>query len=194
MTPLNAICVFCGSAGGVRPSHRDQAARLGALIASASVELVCGGGNAGLMGALADGALAAGGRVTGVIPDRLERQEHAHQGIDELCVVESMHARKQKMFERSDAFVALPGGYGTLDETFEIITGKQLGLHEKPVVVVDQDGYWERLDGLVDFMVAEGFVSEQSRALYTTVPAVDLVLATLAAEPEPIPDTDPSRL
>jgi uncharacterized protein (TIGR00730 family) len=194
MTRMNAICVFCGSATGVRPVHRDNAARLGALIAGAGIHLVFGGGHAGLMGALADGALAAGGQVTGVIPGHLVRRELGHEGVGELRVVESMHGRKQTMFELSDAFVALPGGYGTLDETFEMITWKQLGLHDKPVVVVDSDGYWRRLDGLVDFMVAEGFVSQQSRDLYTTVPSVDHVLPALAAMPAAVLETDPSRL
>jgi uncharacterized protein (TIGR00730 family) len=164
------------------------------LLAGAGVRLVFGGGHAGLMGALADAALAVGGEVVGVIPRRLVEQERGHQGITELHVVDSMHARKQKMFEIADAFVVLPGGVGTLDETFEIITWKQLGMHDKPIVIVNADGYWEKLDSLIADMVADGFAGPGTRELYTMVDSVRDVLDTLARLPEPTISTDPTRL
>lgn len=191
---IAAICVFCGSADGNRAVHRDGAARLGMLLAEAGVGLVFGGGRAGMMGAMADAALAAGGEVVGVIPRHLMELEHAHPEVTEMHVVDSMHSRKQKMFELADGFATLPGGIGTLDETFEIITWKQLGMHDKPIVVVNSDGYWEKLDGLIAATVDEGFASPETRTLYAMVPSVDEVLPALARMPAPLLRTDPARL
>ena len=154
MATVRSLSVFCGSSTGINGRHHEAAARLGAILAEEGVELVFGGARIGLMGVLADAALGAGGRVTGVIPHDLKWAALAHQGLHELIVVKSMHDRKRVMFERSDAFVALPGGFGTLDETFEIITWKQIGLHDKPIVLVDNDGYWKPLGALLDHVIA----------------------------------------
>ena len=146
---IRTLCVYCGSSNAVAPRHLAAAAELGRLAAGRGIEIVFGGGHVGLMGALADGALVAGGRVTGVIPGHLEAREVGHRGVTELIVVDSMHTRKRRMFEIADAFCALPGGLGTLDETFEIITWKQLGLHDKPIVLVNVEGFWNPLLDLV---------------------------------------------
>ena len=194
MADIGAICVFCGSADGHDPVHRVDAARLGTILAGAGIRLVFGGGNAGLMGALADAALAAGGEVVGVIPRRLVASEHAHPDITEMHVVDGMHARKAKMFALADGFATLAGGVGTLDETFEIITWKQLGMHHKPIVLVDGAGYWEPLDALVAHTVAAGFTSPATRALYEVVPSVADVLPALARMPAATLAVDPARL
>ncbi len=194
MADIEAICVFCGSAEGHDPVHRIEAARLGAILAGAGVRLVFGGGNAGLMGAIADAALAAGGEVVGVIPRHLVAREHAHPDATEMLVVDSMHARKEKMFELADGFATLAGGVGTLDETFEIITWKQLGMHDKSIVVVDCAGYWEPLDALVAHTVTAGFTSPATRALYEVVPSVEDVLPALARMPAATVAVDPARL
>lgn len=169
-----------------------EAARdLGRLVAEAGVRLVFGGGRAGMMGAVADAALAVGGTVTGVIPQHLIRAEHGHGGVTELLVVDSMHARKQRMFELSDAFAVLPGGIGTLDETFEIVTWKQLGIHDKPIVIVDVAGYWRRFDTLIADIVADGFAGRRTRALYAMADGVEDLFPAIDRQPEPrlTPDT-----
>lgn len=164
---------------------RKSAARFGGLLGAAGIELVYGGGRVGLMGSLADAALAAGGRVTGVIPTDLKRAELAHPGISELVVVDTMHDRKREMFKRADAFVALPGGPGTLDETIEVLTWRQLRLHDKPVVVVNQDGYWQPLLDLLEHTIAQGFARDRIHALYQAVDDVADVLPALARMPAP---------
>jgi uncharacterized protein (TIGR00730 family) len=161
---LSRVCVFCGSSDGRRPSYRQAAAALGRLLASNGVGIVYGGGNVGLMGRLADAALAARGEVIGVIPEHLVSKELAHRGVD-LRVVHSMHQRKALMADLSDAFIALPGGYGTLEEFCEVLTWSQLGLHAKPSGLLNVDGYYDHLLGLFDHAVAEGFVKPQSREL-----------------------------
>jgi uncharacterized protein (TIGR00730 family) len=140
MTTVRSLCVYCGSLAGKAEAYRAAAARLGALMAASGVRMIYGGGHVGLMGIAADAALAAGGKVVGVIPRFLTEIEAAHPGISEIVRVDSMHARKQRMFELSDAFAILPGGLGTLDETIEIITWKQLWLHDKPIVIVNVAG------------------------------------------------------
>jgi uncharacterized protein (TIGR00730 family) len=142
---LRAVCVFCGSSAPADPCYRDAARALGALVARRGIGLVYGGGSVGLMGELADAALSHGGRVTGVIPAGLFAREVGHTGLTELREVASMHERKQLMYDLSDAFVALPGGLGTLEELAEVATWSQLGLHSKPVVLLDVDGFWEPL-------------------------------------------------
>jgi uncharacterized protein (TIGR00730 family) len=164
---------------------RDGAARLGRLIAEAGLELVYGGGNIGLMGVAADAALEAGGKVIGIIPSDLKRAELAHQGLNELVVVGSMHERKRAMFERADAFVALPGGPGTLDETIEIITWRQLGLHDKPIIIVDDHGYWQPLIKLIDHTIEAGFARPSMYGLFRLVENVDGVLPAIAEHPTP---------
>ena len=171
-----------------------MAHRLGQLIAEAGATLVFGGGRAGLMGALADGALAANGEVIGVIPEFLKDLEHGHSGVTDLEVVDSMHNRKQRMFDLADSFVVLPGGVGTLDETLEMITWKQLQRHDKPIVIVDLDAYWQPLDALVAAAVEHGFANPPTRALYTLVPTVDDVIDTLRHEPPSMIHTDTAQL
>jgi uncharacterized protein (TIGR00730 family) len=185
MAEVRTLCVYCGSSNSVAPEFFDAAFAFGRLIGRAGLNLIYGGGQIGLMGRLADGALAEGGRVTGIIPHHLSNHEVAHGGLTELLVVGSMHERKQRMAERADAFVILPGGFGTLDEMFEIITWRQLGLHDKPIVLVDLGGYWQLLERLLDYMTAAGFNSHASRALYRRVETIDAVLPALAAASEP---------
>lgn len=185
--------MFCGSSPGRDPRHVGEARRLGQLLAAAGVRLVYGGGHVGMMGAIADAALAAGGKVTGVIPGHLIRRELGHHGV-ELEIVGSMHERKQRMFDLADGFAVLPGGVGTLDETFEIVTWKQLGMHDKPIVVVDVGGYWQGFDRLVAATVDAGFSSAETRRLYRVVPSVDDVLPALAALPAGRLPVDSARL
>lgn len=179
MSRLSSLCVYCGSSDRVDPAHREAAAELGRLCAAAHVRVVFGGGRIGLMGACADAAIAAGGEVVGIIPRHLDAIEVGHQGITRLHVVENMHQRKQLMFELSDAFVVLPGGIGTLDEAFEMITWRHLKRHDKPIVVVNNRGYWQPLLGLVDHLVAEGFAGPAVRELFTVVEGVEEVLPAL---------------
>jgi uncharacterized protein (TIGR00730 family) len=160
---LRRICVYCGSNPGRDGVYRVATQRLAGLLAARGVEVVYGGGAVGLMGALADAALAAGGRVTGVIPQALVDREIGHQGLTELQVVGSMHERKMRMAELSDAFVALPGGIGTLEEIIEVLTWTQLGLHAKPCALLDVDGFYAPLRRFLDHAVAEGFLSQAHR-------------------------------
>jgi uncharacterized protein (TIGR00730 family) len=184
MAKVKHLCVYCGSAHGVAPAYRQAASRLGALIAAAGIELVYGGGRVGLMGDLADAALAGSGRVTGIIPGHLHKREVAHPNA-RLEVVASMHERKQRMFELADAFVVLPGGLGTLDETIEVITWKQLDLHDMPVIIVDVEGYWAPLLALVEHAVVRGFAPVRARDFFRVAARVEDVLPMLAAMPEP---------
>ena len=161
------------------------AATLGGLIAQAGLGLVYGGGRVGLMGVMADAALAAGGKVVGVIPDHLNSVEIGHQNVSELRIVPSMHERKHLMFELSDAFAVLPGGIGTLDETFEIITWRQLHLHDKPVVLVDSAGYWRPFLDLIDHIIARGFARPSIRDLFDVVGRVEDAIPVLMAAPLP---------
>lgn len=162
---MRRVCVFCGSSRGADPVYGALARHTGTLLAERGLTLVYGGGGIGLMGALADAVLAAGGHVIGVIPEALAVREVAHAGLPDLRVVPSMHARKALMAELADAFVALPGGLGTLEELFEIVTWAQLGLHAKPCGVVNANGYYDPLVALLDRAVAAGFVRPEHRAL-----------------------------
>jgi len=165
MVRVRSIGVFCASSNGHGDRYLAAARALGALLADEQVELVYGGGAVGLMGALADACLGAGGRVTGVIPTGLFRREVAHRGVSELHEVATMHERKALMYDRSDAFIALPGGLGTLDELAEVATWSQLGLHAKPLVLLDVDGFWQPFVELLDGMVAAGLLKPENRAL-----------------------------
>lgn len=167
MVSVRAVGVFCGSSSGNGDSYLHAARSLGSLLAAEGVELVYGGGEVGLMGALADACLAGGGHVTGVIPTRLFRREVAHRGVTELHEVATMHDRKALMYDRSDAFIALPGGLGTLDELAEVATWSQLGLHAKPLVLLDVDGFWSPFVDLLDSMVTAGLLKPQNRAMVT---------------------------
>jgi uncharacterized protein (TIGR00730 family) len=162
---MRSICVFCGSSAGRRPAYAAAARELASQLARQGLTLVYGGGNIGLMGLLADAMLAAGGRVIGVIPQGLVVREVAHHGVTELHVVGSMHERKALMAELSDAFVALPGGIGTLEELCEVLTWGQLGIHSKPVGLFNVDGYFDPLIALLDHAVAEGFMQANHRRM-----------------------------
>ena len=162
---MERVCVFCGSSEGSRPEYAEAARRMGEELAYRGIGLVYGGGRVGLMGAVADAALAAGGRVVGVIPDALVSREVGHGGLTEMHVVGSMHERKKLMADLSDGFVALPGGYGTLEEFFEVLSWSQLSIHSKPCALLDVAGYWEPLIALFDQTVAEGFVRPDHRSL-----------------------------
>lgn len=176
---MPAVCVFCGSSSGRQPAYTDAARALGAALAGAGWQLVYGGGRIGLMGALADAALAAGGDVIGVIPETLARREVAHTGLTQLCRVDSMHARKALMAQLSDAFIALPGGFGTLDELCEILTWAQLGLHSKPTLLLDVADYFAPLIQFVERAVNEGFIRPHNRDLLRQVGDVPAALALL---------------
>ncbi len=194
MATLTSLCVYCGSSSAVDECHRDAATRLGRLAAERGVRLVYGGAGIGLMGIMADAALAAGGSVTGVIPRHLQMREVGHGAITELIVVDSMHARKRKMFELADAFAVLPGGMGTLDETLEVITWRQLGLHDKPIVLVDNAGYWAPLVALIDHAIVAGFAPPAVGALFTVVDTVDDIFDAVARAPEATVTTHESLL
>lgn len=160
---MKSICVYCGSNAGSKPAFAERAAALGTRIANDGLVLVYGGGDVGLMGIVADAVLEAGGEVTGVIPRQLVDWEVAHRGVTRLEVVGSMHERKARMFDLSDAFVALPGGFGTMDEMFEMLTWAQLGLHRYPCAFLDVRGYYRDLRTLMEHMVDESFVKAAQR-------------------------------
>ncbi len=162
---MKRVCVFCGSSPGTRPVYAEAARATGRLLAERGIGLVYGGGNVGLMGAVADAALAAGGEVTGVIPRALMEREVGHRGLTTLHVTGTMHERKALMVDLSDGFMALPGGYGTLDELCEALTWSQLGIHARPCGVLNVDGYFDALLALFDHATREGFVREAHRAL-----------------------------
>lgn len=183
MPGIGSVCVFCGSSSRVADAHRAAAAELGTLIATRGMRLVYGGGRIGLMGILADAALAGGAEVVGVIPQFLVDLEVAHTGLTELRVVDSMHARKQMMAELADAFVALPGGFGTLEEAVEVMTWHQLGLHRKLTVLVSIGGFWEPFHELAERFVREGFAHPDQRGSFMLVSRVEDVFDALATEP-----------
>lgn len=178
---MKSVAVFCGSASGARPAYVDAARALGTELARRGMTTVYGGASIGLMGAVADAALAAGGRVIGVIPQQLVDREIAHPGLTELVVVQTMHERKAEMSKRADAFIALPGGFGTMDELFEALTWSQLRIHAKPSGLLDVDGYWEPLVSWVDHASREGFVREPHRALLVHARAPGALLDELAS-------------
>jgi uncharacterized protein (TIGR00730 family) len=158
---MDAICVYCGSSPGTDPRHAEVARDFGTSLARRELRLVYGGGNVGLMGEVANATLAAGGTVTGIIPERLWEKEVGHRGLTDLFVVPTMHARKARMVELSDAFVALPGGFGTLDELFEVLTWQQIGYHQKPVGLLNVNGYYDGLIAFAQHSHAQGFVRKE---------------------------------
>jgi uncharacterized protein (TIGR00730 family) len=188
MIELNRICVFCGSSAGVRPEYAEAARDVGRLLAANGIGLVYGGGKRGLMGELADAAIAAGGEVIGVIPRQLELPEVAHRGITELRVVESMHERKFMMSDLSDAFIGLPGGLGTMEEFFEVATWAQLGIHSKPLGLLNVCGYFDLLDQFLGNAVEEQFLQEKHRSLIRAHNSPAALLKLLRTyEPAPVP-------
>lgn len=192
--PIRSVCIYCGSRFGDRPGYGHAARTLGEALARAGITVVYGGGSIGLMGAAAETALAAGGKVIGIIPEHLDRVEITLADVTELHVTHNMHDRKRLMFERSDAFVIMPGGLGTLDETFEILTWAQLGLHRKPILLLNIEGYWQSLITLIGELVERGFASADHAALIHHADTVDEAMALIARLPTDPDATDSSLL
>jgi hypothetical protein len=184
MAELRRVCVYCGSSEGDRPAYRRAAEDLATALARRGIGVVYGGASVGLMGAVADAALAAGGEVVGVIPQSLVDREIAHPGVD-LRIVATMHERKALMADLADAFVALPGGAGTLEELFETYTWAQLGMHAKPCALLDVEGYWSGLRGFLDHAAAEGFLRPAHRAMLLAEEDAEALLAAFAAYEAP---------
>ena len=182
-TGAHTVCVYCGSSGAVREEYKTAAKDAGALLAARGANVVYGGGHVGLMGIVADAALAAGGHVTGIIPRHIEEREVSHTTLSELVVVDTMHERKTLMVDRSDSFLILPGGFGTMDEFFEIITWRQLKLHSKPVVLANIGGFWDPLVALMQHQVREGFARAGDLAFVTVAQDVEEAVTALLAQP-----------
>lgn len=180
MRQFRRICIYCGSQKGHDPSHAKVARAVGEHLATLGIGIVYGGGKIGLMGEVADAALRAGGQVFGVIPQKLRDVEVGHDGLTELFVVDSMHARKMMMAQLSDAFIALPGGFGTLEEVFETTTWLMLGYHRKPIGLLNATGYFDHLLAFLDHAAEQGFVREQHRPLMQSAPDITSLLAALA--------------
>ena len=180
MPEIKTVAVFCGAQTGNDPAYRAAAEALGHGLADAGIRLIFGGGRVGLMGAVADAALARGGRVEGVIPEFLTQWEVAHEGVAEMTVTDSMHTRKRRMFDLSDAFVTLPGGLGTFDETIEIITWRQLKLHDKPILLCDVKGTAAPFRALIEQAIERGFARPEVRDLFEVLDGVPAVLRRLA--------------
>ncbi len=182
---MRSVCVFCGASSGHDPAYALAARRFGEVLAQRGIELVWGAGNVGLMGVLADAVLSHGGRAVGVIPDFMVERELAHTAASEILIVDSMHARKAAMAERADAFVALPGGFGTLDELFEILTWAQLHIHSKPIGLLNVQGFFDPLLAMVRHMSREGFITARHLALlHEDVHADSLLDAMRRYQPE----------
>jgi uncharacterized protein (TIGR00730 family) len=179
MTQIHSLAVFCGSRVGVDPAYAAAGRTLGAGLARMGIRLVYGGGRIGIMGVVADAVLTGGGTVLGVIPRFLTAMEVAHAGATEMVVTESMHVRKTRLYEESDAFLVMPGGLGTFDEAFEVITWKQLGLHDKPILIANIDGWAEPLLGLIEHAIERGFAAPKSRMLYEVIVNAEAVLDRL---------------
>jgi uncharacterized protein (TIGR00730 family) len=178
---MRSVCVYCGSNAGSRPVYTERAMALGQRLANDGLALVYGGGNVGLMGVVADAVLAAGGEVIGVIPGQLVEWEVAHRGLTRLEIVDNMHERKARMFDLSDGFVALPGGFGTLDEMFEMLTWRQLGIGDKPCAFLDVDGFYTPLVGMLDRMVEERFLHPEQRRDLWHGEDIDALMAWMQA-------------
>ncbi|UUY10256.1 TIGR00730 family Rossman fold protein [Pseudomonas sp. J452] len=185
---LKSVCVFCGASTGHNPLYREAASLLGRTLAERGLTLIYGGGAVGLMGVVADAVMAAGGQVIGIIPQSLERSEIGHKGLTRLEVVDGMHARKARMAELADAFIALPGGLGTLEELFEVWTWGQLGYHGKPLGLLDVNGFYQQLSGFLDHLVSEGFVRPPHRDMLQRSESAGELLDQLAAwQPDAAP-------
>ncbi len=178
---IRSVCVYCGSSNKVDEKHKTTAKDVGTALAKHKLRIVYGGGHVGLMGIIADSALKAGGEVIGIIPEHIRVKEVQHTHLTELHVVDSMHTRKRMMVEKSDAFVVLPGGFGTLDETFEILTWRQLGLHNKPIIIYNEGGFWTPLIKVIDHVVNSGFAPKDNLEFYKVVNNLDELFAALAA-------------
>ena len=193
-SPIKSLCVYCGSARGASPRYVAAARELGEALAERRIRLVYGGARIGMMGEAADAVMKNGGEVIGVIPEHLQSSEVGHSGITELKVVESMHVRKKLMFDLSDAFAVLPGGFGTLDELFEIITWRMLALHSKPIVIINIDGYWDPFQALIDHLIGEGFAREATRQHFSVVNSVGRLFDILDEPAERVGQEHPERI
>lgn len=189
-----SVCVYCGSRSGAKPGYAALAQALGTAIGRRGWQLVYGGGRAGLMGIVANAALAAGGRVVGVIPESLMTLEVGHAGLTELHVVKTMHERKQLMAERSDAFVAMPGGIGTFEELFEVWTWRHLGYHQRPMGLLDAEGYWAPMVAFLTHAVAEGFMGDDQMSMLCVDDDAERLLATLVADRGDLTSEDFGRI
>jgi uncharacterized protein (TIGR00730 family) len=184
MSKLTSVCVYCGSRPGENPNYESAAQQLGEALADAGLRLVYGGGSVGLMGTVARACLDNGGQVTGVIPKFLEEREVMLRRVEDLVITNDMHERKRRMFEEADAFVALPGGIGTLEEVVEMITWAQLGRHKKPVLLADIGGFWGPLTELLDHMIGEGFITDETMIRYLVASDVAQIVPKLCDEVE----------
>ena len=177
--PLFSVCVFCGSRDGNDPKYLEDAKNLGGALGRRGMRLVYGAGDVGIMGAVAKAAQEAGAQTLGIIPTHLMQLEVAKRDLGALIITENMHERKKVMFMNSDAVVVLPGGAGSLDEFFEVLTWAQLGLHEKPVILVNTNGYWDKLVDLIDHVIESGFASPSLKAHFHTVDSVEAALSVI---------------
>lgn len=184
MSKVNSACVYCGTGHSVSQIYKDTAARLGTVMAESKVRLVYGGGRVGLMGIVSQACFGAGGEVVGIIPEHIQDKEVMNDDVTELFIVDSMHTRKKMMVDKSEGFIVLPGGFGTLDETFEILTWKYLGLHDKPIVLLNVDGFYDPLLKMVDHMVDSGFTPFWHRSLYQVVDTPEDAIVALSAQTE----------
>jgi uncharacterized protein (TIGR00730 family) len=176
---ISSVCVYCGSSDAVEQKFKTMAHAVGTQLARRGLSLVYGGGHVGLMGIVADAALGNGGKVIGIIPEHLRCREPEHHGLTELHIVPDMHTRKRMMVDRADAFLVLPGGFGTLDETFEIITWKKLKLHNDPIILLNQDGYWNDMITLIDKTIAAGFSQSSDAELFEVATSMEDAFAIL---------------
>ena len=190
---IRSVCVYCGASTGRGDAYQAAAAELGRFFATEDIRLVYGGGSFGLMGEVSAACMTESGHVTGIIPRHLFEKEGQNHAITELVQVDNMHERKRKMVDESDAFVILPGGLGTLDEAFEILTWKYLGLHDKPIVFLNIEGYFNPLLAMIDHMVEQGFTPFWHRALFHVVEDISDVLRVMKAQPEHL-ETDTSKI
>lgn len=192
MSEIRTICVYCGSGPGGDPVYMTEAARFGELMAREGVGLVYGGGSRGLMGAVAGAVLANGGRVTGIIPDFLQSKEKTQTGAQEIIITPDMHSRKQIMFDRADAFVALPGGIGTLEELVEQLTWKQLGRHPKPILMANIGGFWDPLLALLEHMVKSDFIHTLHQFNYLIAQSADEIIPMLRTAAQQVAAKEPA--
>jgi uncharacterized protein (TIGR00730 family) len=177
--PTKTVCVYCGSGMGADPKYAAATRELGQKMVDNAMRLVYGGGHIGLMGVVADAVLDAGGEAVGIIPEHIHIRENQHTGLTELIVVDSMHTRKRLMADRAEAYVVLPGGFGTLDEAFEIITWKQLELHNSPIIFLNVDGFWDPLVKLVQHQIEGGFIHAHNQHLFEVANTVDEAISIL---------------
>ncbi|MBL4601960.1 MAG: TIGR00730 family Rossman fold protein [Emcibacteraceae bacterium] len=185
MTKINSLCIYCGSRSSNNKNFQILAKRMGEILAKNNIKLIYGGGNVGLMGIIATSTLKNGGEVHGIIPSHLHETEVAHEHLTKLTIVDNMHQRKRMMFDQSDAFIVLPGSIGTLDETIEAITWKQLKLHDKPIILLNSENYWEPFIDLLKNIISYDFMTDDTLKLFNVVNSAEEVLPLLEKLPEP---------